>query len=488
MGFAIKNIQSLIRAALAIAIMLTLPAFPVAASVKSGNTPDNRVLAVKLQKGLSLDDLIRTAGYEISDEDIVLFLTEFMELNPAVKSVSTLKKGTLVRVPVRHLKKIAGQTLLFREKAELSGLKKRITRKRTPAHLAAQEPLKIDRSMLLRNIQRLFSSLGEDVSLEKEGFKYFDLNEKSDISFDTGLFPLIDLHDNRVLVIDYTSAFPDDLKNLLEVAWPEYRVVSPHGSIGLRSIVPILLQESGYLFQGSSKMVSGGATQVEYYTDFLVHGKNGRPMESDISLVSVLDSSEYQTPQEIISWFRNRDIRIIELSEQDRKYLNKNPGTVLDLQGNNGGKALVENVLTLLGYPYSRDEKINLSPGKEIGFNIRADLLVDMGYKKKLVEFSGVSEQEMKYVRKLGLDIVQIEPWEGKNDVIRKIMSLLSLNFTNSPQRNVVSLSPRKTRYRLLVPGFVVKSLKGEFFMTDTDLDAELLKSIVGEGISVVKF
>ncbi len=488
MGFAIRNIRFILRIALAVAVMLTVLVFAQIALAKSEKTRDNRVLALKLQKSISLNDLIQTAGYGISDEDVVLFLTEFIELNPSVKSVSSLKKGTLVRVPIKHLKKTLDRPALFREKSELGGLKQRIARKRTPVRLADPEALKIDKSMLLSNIERLFSSLGEDVSLEKEGFKLFSLSEKSDISFDAGLFPVMDLHNDRILVIDYTGTFPDDMKNLLEVSWPEYRVVSPRGNVDLRGFVPILLQESGYLFQETSKMVSGGASQVEYYADFLVHGKNGKPMESDISLVSVLNSSEYRTPQEIISWFRNRDIRIIELSEQDRKYVNRSPGTVLDMQATTPGKTFVENVLTLMGYPFTRDENINLSDRKELRFSMRADLLIDMGYKRKIVEFSGVSDQEMKYVQKLGLDIAQIEPWEGKHDMIRKIMSLLSLNSTNSPKKNASFLSPRNTRYRLRLPGFVVKSLKGVFFMTDADLDEELQKSIISEGISVVKF
>jgi hypothetical protein len=488
MGFAIRDIWLMLRVALAAAVMLTLPVYVQIALALPEKTPDNRILALKLQKNISLDDLIQTAGYGISDGDVVSFLTEFMELNPSVKSVSTLKKGTLVRMPIKHLRKTVARPSLFREKAVLSGLKQRIARKKTPVRLADPSALRIDKSMLLRNIERLFSSLGENVSLEKEGFIYFSLSEKSDISFDTGLFPVMDLHNDRILVIDYTAAFPDDMKNLIEISWPEYRVVSPRGRIDLRGIVPILLQEAGYLFQESSKMISGGATQVEYYTDFLVHGRNGKPMDSDITLVSVLDSSEYQTPQEIISWFRNRDIQIIELSEQDRKYINRSPGSVFDLHGHTRGKAFVENVLTLMGYPFSRDKNINLSARKEITFNIRADLLIDMGYKKKIVEFSGVSDQEMKYAQKLGLDIAQIEPWEGKNEMIRKIMSLLSLSYTNSPQKNASFFSPRNTRYRLLLPGFVAKSLKGVFFMTEADLDKELQTSIVSEGISVVKF
>lgn len=487
MGIAIKDLRLIPRRALTVAAILTMLVFAQIALAIPEKTLSSRVLALKLQKGTSLNDLIRTAGYDISDEDVVLFLTEFMELNPAVKSVSALKRGTFVRLPLKHLKKTVDKPAIVREKIEISNPKLRIARQRTPV-LAKPASVRIDRSILLRNIQKLFSSLGEDVSLEKEGFKYFSLSEKSDMSFDTGLFPVMDLHNDRILVIDYTGAFPEDLRNLLEVSWPEYRVVSPQGNVDLRGIVPILLQESGYLFQGSDRMVSGGATQVEYYADFLVHGKSGKPMDRDITLVSVLDSSEYQTPQEIISWLRNRDVQIIELSEQERIPAKRPPGAVLEMRRNTSGKAFVESVLTLMGLPFSRDEKINLSVTKDIQFSVIADLLIDMGYKKKIIEFSGLSDLVMKNVRKFGIDITQIEPWEGKNDMLEKIISLLSLSYTNSPKNNASSLVSGNTRHRILVPGFVVKSLKGVFFLTDANLDEELQENIISNGVSVVKF
>lgn len=470
------------------ATMLIVSLYAPLASALPEKKPDSRLLALKIQKNISLNDLIKTSGYGISDEAVVLFLTDFIGLNPSIKSVSLLKKGTLVRLPIKHLKRSEEGSARSREKAERGSPRYRVSKRRTPLLLPAQEVLRIDRSVLLKNIQRLFSELGEDVSLVKEGFKYFSLGEKSDLSFDTGRFPILELRSDLILIVDHTDTFPEDVKNMLEVSWPEYRVVSPRGKVDLRGIVPILLHESGYLFQENSKMISGGAAQVEYYADFLVHGKNGKPMESDISLVSVLDSSEYRTPQEITSWFNDRDIRIIELAEQDRKYINRSPGSALDMQGNPRRNVFVEGVLTLMGYPFSRGQNINMSPKKEITFNMRADLLIDMGYRKKIIEFSGITEQELKYVQKSGLDIVQIEPWESKNDVIRKVMTLLSLNYTNSSRKNSSVLSPRNTRYRLLVPGFVVKSLKGVFFFTDANIDAELQKNIMGEGISLVTF
>ncbi len=449
---------------------------------------DNRVLALKIQHSISLGDLIQTTGYTISDEDVFLFLTDFIELNPSVKGVSALRKGTLVRIPLRHLKRSADISSETKQKTLHSGPKQRTVRSMTPVQPAETETTINDKLMILRNIERLYSSLGENVSIEREGFAYFSLSETSDLSFDRGLFPVMNIHNDRLIVIDYTGVFPDDIRNLLELSWPEYRVVSPPARSDLRGIINLLLKESGYLFQESSRMISGGAVQVEYYSDFLVHGKQGRPMTSDISLISVLGKKEYLTPDEIVSWFKRRDVQIIELAERDRKFSDRGPARVIDMQGNARGEAFVEDVLTLFGYPYSSDEKINLSERKEIHLNIHADLLVDMGHQRKAFVFSGVSDQEIKYAEKFGLDIAVIDPSEGRSEMLRKIMSVLSLSYTNSPKKNALSLTPGNARYHLHIPGFAVKSLKGVFLMTDAYLDKELQKSILNQGIGVVRF
>ena len=447
---------------------------------------ENKIFAFKLQKNISLDDLIVSSGYSISDEDVVVFMTDFLNLNPSVKSISSLKKGMLVRVPLKHLKKVSKAGPVFREKAELSSLKS-VMRKKERIK-SEREPLRVDRAMVLNNVRELFTLLGEQVTIDQEGFKLFQISEKSELSFDTGLFPVVDLHNEHILIIDYTGSFPDELKNLLEVAWPEYRVVHAKGRSGFRSIVPTLLLESGYAFSENGKMVSGGAAQIEYHADYLVYGKNGTMMDNDISLVSILDKSELKTPGELVSWFGEKDIRVIELSEHKTRQMDRKHAEFVALDTGMSGREFTEKILTLWGYPYDRNVRVSLSPRREITYTLTADISIALGRNKKIIDFSEISDMEMQSVQRLGLDIVRIEPFEQKKGILKKIMSLLSLNRSDAPKTNAPYLTPKGSRYRLLLPGSMVQTTKGQFFMTGLELDSDLLKKIVADGVTVIQF
>ena len=78
----------------------------------------DKTLTVIVEKNSSLKDLIAASGYGIADEHVVAFRAEFMNLNPDVKSLNSLTRGTLVRVPVEHLVQISsGRSVLAQNAA-----------------------------------------------------------------------------------------------------------------------------------------------------------------------------------------------------------------------------------------------------------------------------------------------------------------------------------------------------------------------------------
>ena len=63
------------------------------------------VLSVRLKSDISLYELITKSGYNIADEDVAAFLAEFTRLNEDIKSISSIKKGTTIKLPLQKLKK-----------------------------------------------------------------------------------------------------------------------------------------------------------------------------------------------------------------------------------------------------------------------------------------------------------------------------------------------------------------------------------------------
>lgn len=469
-------------------------AFPVAASSAAAEMAapgrqearsGSRILTQKLRNNISLNDLIVASGYSISDEAVAGFLADFMDLNPSVKSISTLKKDTLVRIPLRYLKKASEGKSAVTDKAPV--VKKRFVR-RQPKIQIDKPQVTVSKAVILSSIKELLAALGEKVTVDQEGFKFFQISEKSNLSFDSALFPVIDLHKERLLVVDYTGSFSADMKNLLEVAWPEYRVVIPSRSSDLRALVPAVLRESGYVFQEDARMISGGNAQIEYRSDFLVYGTTDDRMQGDISLISILGKDEFQTPPALASWFNTRNISLIELSEYQKTASAGKNAEIYPVNSAATHREFAETCIKIMGYPFERDAEISLSKGKGIRYALMADIAIDLGYRKKIIEFSDISDMELHAAGQFGADAARVEPQEKRTDVLRKILSLLSVDFKNQQNSNSVHLTPKGMRYRLIMPGYLVHALKGTFFMTDAEFDSDILRKIVSDDITVVQF
>lgn len=62
------------------------------------------ILFIRVERDISLDELISTSGYRLADGDVVPFLTEFTDLNEGILRISSIEKGTIVKLPLRFLK------------------------------------------------------------------------------------------------------------------------------------------------------------------------------------------------------------------------------------------------------------------------------------------------------------------------------------------------------------------------------------------------
>ncbi len=67
-------------------------------------------LTVVLEKDSSLMEIIESKGYTLKDDDLDLFLGEFMLLNEDVKSIGMIPKGSSVKLPLKYLKKSEDKT------------------------------------------------------------------------------------------------------------------------------------------------------------------------------------------------------------------------------------------------------------------------------------------------------------------------------------------------------------------------------------------
>lgn len=483
MGQKMRLSRDLSLAVVFLFLTLVMPPGPAAEETRT-----EKHVSIKAQRDMSVQDMITWAGYTIDDAAVVPFLADFTRLNEHVKSLSRIRKGVVVKLPLGDLRKSRTGPAPEREKTALQSAARLRIADRQESDRLEKEFLAKNRSMLLRNIRSLSEALDQTVTIDAEGFKFFSVNEKSEISLDASLFPLITMNKGRILVLDYTGVLPVELKDLIEIAWPEYRVVINRGGLDLRRIAGLLLDAMGYSFSRDKKILAGGATRIEYRADFTVYPKKYDILESDLTVIGIIGPQERATPDDVLAWLRERGIHIFELSYADSNQYPERGVKARHFDPLMNSREFTESLIELLGYNALRGKKYSLSGRKEFRYDLQTDLSVPLGRRTKVVEFTELSEQEIRYAEKRGFDIICIQNWEEKRAITKKILSLLALDQGSSVMTHDSSITPKGVKYRLLSDGAFVHSINGPVFITEAGPDKDILRSLVDKDIMLITF
>lgn len=448
--------------------------FPYA-DASAGNPSGGKILTIKTAKNTSLSELITSSGYDINDKNVYFFLRDFVSLNRDIKSLSMISKGTSVRLPLKYLT-VKGRKITPYRKV----IKRAVTKKE-----ASHEYQKEQDAIFKSNVKILLDSLTEGTSIIFDGIKVFSISDKSELSFNTSFFPLIKLSDKRLIMIDYRGILPEEIKDIIEISWPEYKIIS-NGEKDIKKIYSLLLDSIGYSLFKDVKIIFVGKAKIEFFTDFVIMKKSEDILEGEFTAINIIKPDEYRTPDEFKKWAENRKIRIIELFLRDPP-LSKGVAEIVYMSEKEVDK-FSERFLTLLGYEFNRGVYFRLSDRKEYEFNIKADLSITSGRRAKIIDFSEISEPVIRYAKKRGFDMINVEPRERRSEVVRKIMELLSINYKDKPDATSYYITPKGIRYRVIAPGILVKLKNGLFFLVDSEVDARFLSNLVNDNLTIVKF
>jgi len=479
-------------------ITLTITfAVPDAGSyTQTGQKRSVQIISVRLSEDASLHSIIQKAGYSLADKDVAGFLTEFSGLNEGLRSISSIKKGTDVRIPLSHLVKLVAAPPGTKQRRRFAPRKR--GNNEVPAvpkfPLTSTEPVLLPdqsssrRSQVVRTIRSLAEQLYGRAVMEQDGLKYFAVGQRSEISFDAASFPMMVLNNGVVLVLDPSGALPAEVRQIIRLVWPEYLFVSYKDGQDLRTVLDSLLVSLGYVVGRGRTLIAGGTSRIEYNSDFVIFRKEDDLLEGDITVVTLIGPHDREAPESLVQWFRARDIRLIQLGDGESGSVRSERAKVINVNGRADKRTFIENITSSIGFKLSHDTVVSLSDRKDFTYNLRADISIATGPRTKVIEFAEMSAQEIDYARKWGVDVICMDPRDDDRAVLGKLIDLLGVVHVDSPDTYSAYITPRKTRYRLVLPGVYVKTRQGTFFITDTELGADLLRDIVDPGLTVITY
>ncbi len=459
------------------------------------------MLVVKISRDSSLEQLLKSKHLDLKDEDVIPFLTELLKLNESIRSISLIKQGTVIRLPLAFLKGsggIADRTVTrTTPEADAARLQPGATvpsRKSSTVQRESKETLRLQRDTLLSILKTTFSVLGDDVTVEQDGFRHLAVDDHREIVFDTASYPLIRFPAERVLLIDIGAKLPRSTRDLVEIGWPEYRIISYQGNMDLATVMPLVIEEGGYEVSAGGKIITTGDVHLEYRADMIVIPRS-EVYETTPVFISFLKERDEQTPQSILDWLGKRELHVLEIPSKGN-VSSMPPNTATERIPRSGSqKVFSEKILETIGYPFFHDITLTLQVRKDFSYRIKADIGVDLGYRKKLIVFGALSEQERRllagtegdYVNKQGFDIISIHPAASRDAILEQIALLFAQHYEIGSDMRASTVW-EKGRYRLEVSGIVFRSPKGVFLFTHNERVKDEMEFISPESLKIITY
>ena len=469
-----------------------------------------RVLTIKTTQDISLADLIASSGYSLADRDLEEFLKDFAELNKNLKGFNVIPKGTFVQLPLGKLK-ASGIKPTLRGEREPAGKKleePRSKQQETEARTRHKErdmggprrgqgaketrlrheKRKVDAAIVLRTMSGLLYALADVRAVKSEGIRVLSSRGDAELSLDTSSFPLMELADERVILLDYRGILPEEMKDIIEFSWPEYRVFSTHGISDLKGSASTLLDTLGFTSFRNGKIIVGGTPRLDIFPDIVTTTVGNDLLETEIVAVNIVKNGEYGFPSEVKEWLQKRGVRIIELFVGDAR-LSRQPVKTVSL-ADSDIRALSARFLNLLGFDVKEGDSLRISDRKEYALRIHTDLTVMPKNKKGVqsIRFSETPETYLSYLQQHGFPVLSLSVHAKRDEVLRKMMDFLSLHYMERPERTTAYITPKKAKYRVSMPGFLVRSGNKTFFFTESVMDEGLSRFLLNGQVTLVRF
>lgn len=420
-------------------------------------------ISIKTEKNISLSDLIKSSGFEIEDDRVTPFLEDFLRLNEDIKSLRMIPKGTTVRLPSKYLKKRTGAT---REK----GFEPR-------PEVAKDKEIEL----VIRNIKGLFDHLGEFISVSLGKIIVFPVTEKASLSIDTDYFPMIEISGRRMILLDLKKTLPDEIRDIIEVYWPEYTVIRGRD---MKGIVNQVLDSIDYTCIEEGRVVIGDDMLVEIKPDCIIMRKGKDIMDSDMIILGITKKDEFGFPHKLLKWAKESGISIIDLHMRKKPLFHKEANLFVLPEHKEG---LILGLLDHLGYKVRRDVGLSIAEKGEYTLNLLADIVFKSGKRTKVIDLSGLPQPAIGILRRHGIDIISIDIGDNSRKIIEDILNFLSVPSESHLEKVSQMITPGKVKYRVRTQGIVVKTKKGNLLLSNYH-DSELLKSIINEKISLIKY
>jgi hypothetical protein len=395
------------------------------------------------------------------------YLQAVKRLNPTIKDLNLIHPGQTIRLPIYSPQQVRSPII------------------KKPERPKAQTP---DTHPILVDLQEIFLAMGEE--WVRTGQHFIPLPSGGQIDLKADSFPLLSLRSGRRIIIDQKNQLPEQMTQLIESSWGQYRVVHLVDGDDLRAALERILAVCDYprIFKKGESFEIDGPIQVKIRADWVVVLPD-KPSENapGTIVINLNQGQAAETPWMIKDYLKTLGIRVIDYPGGGSTP--QGIGVVAATKAESEPKVLIETLLGLLGRTFSKDLDIPVftNQAADLRMTVRADFFLKRGDRDAIIALSGFDKTVVSFLQSHDFLVLTFGGETAPMDLVRKTLAFLSVPFDGGPLSLAASESNPQKGIQLFIPGVTFKDGAGKkVFITSRPIPDEIAAFMSGKQFRLV--
>ena len=467
-------------------------------------------------KGEHIAQVLRDMYYVPDDLIFNRYLTLVKKLNPDMGNIDLVKPKQKIILP-----SLASDALTPEEKSRSEGLgeesiKEEARKEKVPITEKVLDEKKAEHAYVDPRFKKItrqipssktsymhFMSSITDVlqgKLDSTGEFAIPLMKKGEVTIDANEFPVLQLTDNKKIILNYGGELPRGLTDVQQLEMNGFEVVSLKENESIESVLDKLLDAAGYFSvdKSNNSLVIGDKIQFEITGDWIIYADE---LLEDVMVVNLLEKEKRPIDIQLKDYIHTFGVNLIDLymtTEGEQEEIEFPQKTVesryqpedVPVIDTSDCAVLVDSFLALLGQNYKKDFTVDLFRGESKVFDVEvvADRYFEIGGKGHIISFHKIPEKLIELITGQGNRFLSITmPLGDPYAVIRNILDFLSINYV-SPRPKFPDVISGEKGVELFIPGILIKKDgKTSILLTSIKLETEVYQWLMERNVKVVR-
>jgi len=293
---------------------------------------------------------------------------------------------------------------------------------------------------LKRGFKDIFSQMGEE--WVDTGEQYIPLKAGGQVTLKADSFPVLNLSSGGRLIVDIKSELPEDIAQLIETDWEDYRVIHLAKNNDLKAAMDKVLSACNYysIVRAGDCFKMAGDIGLTIAGDWaLIPQKGEGDIPDKIVTITVIRSRAEQTPRTVKAYLEKLGIIVIDYPDFIGSDVASEQAPVLKeiTIEKDTDFPLPTLLLNLVGQPFSTRVKMPLYGGKDPTFNviIQADLFFNRDGKDCIIDTTGLSPHIVSLLRKHHIHVLSLSGLKEPLRMASLVLDFLGLPFASKSHR-----------------------------------------------------